>query len=71
MISFLLNIHINTHAHTNKEHPEECKSSVYSHFLDSDVTGNILVVHLYFFLFHNEKGLLTFFLRGRKVCIIL
>ena len=61
MISFLLNIHINTHAHTNKEHPEECKSSVYSRFLDSGIMGNILLFTCIFSFFTMNTDCSHFF----------
>lgn len=61
MISFLLNIHTNTHTHTNKEHPEECKSSVYGRFLDGGITGNILLFICMFSFFTTNTDCSFFF----------
>lgn len=59
-IPFPLNMHTSTQAQTGTEHPEECKSGAGSH-LDCGTMGSTFVVHLYFFLFHNECGLLISF----------
>lgn len=46
MIPFLLNIHTNIHMHTKKKNPEECKSSVYNHYLWIVVLG-VMVVNFF------------------------
>lgn len=60
-IPFLLNMHTNTQAQTDTEHPEECKSSIDSHLWTAVLWAVLLLLFICIFsLFHNERGLLIF-----------